>query len=372
MKSLFLSLIVMGAGSINSGAQIQLMVETPPARVFQEIFNQTRWRADGPIKTLSASEFSATDSIRSAIFSEYGFNQVTSQVLKNGDRSITVEIFVMQDSPAAYGVFSFYRPVSSVTTTAPGNLAATCQDGLSFIQNKYYINLKQAGGEPVADLKLVSTLISKALPRGLLLPSLLSKLPEKGHVKNSTVYMMGPNALNRRIQGNGKDIFGMVNGAEALWAEYQEGEEAVSLLLLNYPTQQLAKQYLENGSKELMALFPDKNVLYKREGPLVTLVIGRSNHMAIQLLDQVNYVSSVSWDPKTKPLTVARLFLNVFLFIGISLLFTFGGGLLFGVVRIFARRFFPGKIFDRPGSELIHLDLQTPAGGAAVRMVDKA
>ncbi len=360
MKLIFLSCILTLATSWDGRGQVQLVTHTPPAQIIQEISSKTSWVADGPLKILNPPGLEANDPPRASIFTEYGFSQCALQTLKNGDSSILLEIFEMLDSTAAYGVFTFYRILDSKTAEAPGNLAASSKNGLSFIQNKYYISLKETGADPSPDLKPIAEIISKALPRGLMLPSLLGRLPEKGHVKNSTVYLMGPKALNQIIHGEGKDILGLANGAEALWANYQEEDQIAHLLLVNYPTQQLAKQYLEMGSKELSGLSPDMSVLYKREGPMVTLVIGRSDRLANQLLDQVNYVSTVSWDPKTHPLTVVRLFLNVFLFIGITLLLTFSGGLLFGIIRIFARRFFPGKFFDRPSSQLIHLNLQQP------------
>ncbi len=360
MKLILLSCILILTASWDSSGQVPLVTHTPPDQVIQGIFSKTSWVADGPLRTLNPPGFEKNDPARATIFTEYGFSQVTIQVLKNEKNSISLEIFEMLDSSAAYGAFTFYRTPDSKTSDAPGNLAASSNDGLSFIQNKYYISLKGSGAESSPDLKPIAEIISKALPRGLTLPSLLGRLPEKGHLRNSTVYLMGPKALNQILRAEDKDILGMANGAEALWSNYQEEDQIAHLLLINYPTQQLAKQNLEMGNKALLDLFPNMNVLYKREGPMITLAISRSDHLANQLLDQVNYVSTVSWDPKTQPLTVVKLFLNVFLFIGITLLLTFGGGLLFGIIRILARRFFPGKIFDRPSGALIQLDLHLP------------
>jgi hypothetical protein len=360
MKTFFFTCILILAASLDGRGQSQLATHAPTAQTIQGIISKTSWLADGPLRTLDPPGFEKLDPNRATIMAEYGFSQVTIQALKNGNSSILLEIFEMLDFSAAYGAFTFYRAPDSKTSEAPGNLAASGKNNLSFIQNKYYVRLGEIGSDSIPDPKPIAEIISKSLPHGLLLPPLLGRLPEKGHIKNSTIYSMGPETLNQILHGSGKDIFGMSNGAEAIWASYQEGEQNAHLLLLNYPTQQLARQYLDRGNKELSGLFPDMNVLYKREGPLITMVISRSDSLANQLLDRVNYVSSVSWDPKTHPLTVVRLFLNVFLFIGITLLFTLGGGLLFGITRIVARRFFPGRIFDRPGSELIHLDLQRP------------
>ena len=40
-----------------------------------------------------------------------------------------------------------------------------------------------------------------------------------------------------------------------------------------YPTQQLAGKFLQSGYRQLMRQHPDWQVFYKREGPLVVMVL---------------------------------------------------------------------------------------------------
>ena len=92
---------------------------------------------------------------------------------------------------------------------------------------------------------------------------------------------------------------------------------------------------------------------------MAALVIGaQTPEFGNALLDQVSHVSMVSWDPKTQPLTVARMMINIFIFLGILLLIALAAGLLFAAIRILARQCFPGKLFDRPNMQLIRLNLQ--------------
>src|SRR5262249_32031272 len=144
-------------------------------------------------------------------------------------------------------------------------------------------------------------------------------------------------------------IFGLADGAEAVLADYQFREDHARLLLLYYPTQQLAKKYLDSGYRAYTAQKPQQSVFYRRDGPQVALILGaRSAENATSLLEKISYVSTVSWDPKAQPLSVARMMLNIFTYIGVMLTLTLGAGLLFGVIRILLRRFFPGRFFDRP------------------------
>jgi hypothetical protein len=75
----------------------------------------------------------------------------------------------------------------------------------------------------------------------------------------------------------------------------------------------------------------------------------------------MSYVSMVSWDPKAQPLSVARMMLNIFLYIGFMLALTLTAGIAFGLVRVLLKRFFPNRLFDRPETmEIIRLNLLHP------------
>lgn len=361
MKHFFTSALLIFLFTIGAAGQNQSGQTVSPAKLLEEINLKTGWASTTSPRNLDPIEFAVLKPSQAAILSEYGYRYVAPFSLKKGSLSLSGGIYEMLDPPAAYGVFTFYRPIDAQTRTDLGNMAAVRPNEISFIQNRYYLQLlsSDAGANQSSSLFEIARIISHSLPRGLSLPSLLGKLPEQGHLKNSTLYMMGPLALDTKLHVNKQDIFGLSDGAESLWADYRDGDSSASLLLLQYPTQQLAKMHLESGSRQFNQLHPNENLIYKREGPLAALVIGRPSPLADRLLEQVNYTSTVSLDPKVNPLTVAKLMLNAFLFIGIALLITLGGGICFGLTRILAKKFFPGKIFDRPEGELIHLDLQS-------------
>ena len=102
-----------------------------------------------------------------------------------------------------------------------------------------------------------------------------------------------------------------------------------------YPTQQLAGKYLQSGYQQLMRQHPGWQVFYKREGPLVVMVLESTDpEIASSFLDRVSYVSSVSWDPKAEPLSVGHMMLSVFLYVGAVIAITMVAGLLFGLLRL--------------------------------------
>ena len=157
-----------------------------------------------------------------------------------------------------------------------------------------------------------------------------------------------------------KDPFGLSTGAEAAVAKYEQvGGESATLLLIHYPTQQLARRFLEAGYQQYSSQHPDRPAFYKRDGPMVVMVLAsNSPELATTLLEKVSYVSIVSWDPKVEPPNIGQVMINIFIFCGIMLGITFTAGFTFGIARIVIKRFFPGKVFDRPESmEVIRLHL---------------
>jgi hypothetical protein len=170
---------------------------------------------------------------------------------------------------------------------------------------------------------------------------------------------MGAEALSQLLPLGQKDPFGLSTGAEAAMAKYEHSGESATLLLIHYPTQQLARRMLEAGYQQYSSRYPDQTAFYKRDGPMVVLVLSsNSPELATMLLEKVSYVSMVSWDPKVEPPNIAQVMVNIFNFCGIMLCATFVAGLVFGIARVVIKRFFPGKVFDRPESmEVIRLHL---------------
>jgi hypothetical protein len=117
---------------------------------------------------------------------------------------------------------------------------------------------------------------------------------------------------------------------------------------------------LEKGYRQYSSRYPGQTAFYKRDGPMVVLALAsNSPELATTLLEKVSYVSMVSWDPKVEPPNIGQVMINIFIFCGIMLGITLAAGFTFGIARIVIKRFFPGKVFDRPESmEVIRLHLE--------------
>jgi len=336
--------------------------QTTPSVILDSVQKETGWKATHEAQTYDPKSLANLRSKDALIFDEYGFKRALVQELEQGGKSISIELFEMDDVTAAYGVFTFLRSSAARSLEGIGHLGQQKDSAVSFTQNSYYVTLSsQAPSELVQPVLLkMARVISKGLPKAFQLPPIVTRLPKENLIKESEFFFLGFRALNQKLPLGNSDIFGLANGTEAVLADYQFPGDSAKLMLIYYPTQQLAKKYLENGYRTYMAQNPQRSVFFKRDGPQVALVLdAKSAEAASSLLEKISYVSSVSWDPKAQPIPVARIMLNIFIYTGVMLGLTLGAGLLFALVRVLLKRFYPGRFFDRPEvMDIIRLNLK--------------
>ena len=340
-----------------AGAPIEL--ETLLERLSQE----TGCAPLGPLARHTLADPAAFEPGETEILTEYGFHDLSRQKLRCRNRSLEIRIYRMLDAPAAYGVFTLYRKSDSRVPRGFPRLAEESDQWLAFAQSQFYVRIRRPAlpGGRAAALE-AGRFLARSMPSDWVLPSLVDYLPREHRVAGSEVFLMGHRALSLRIPLGREDLFGLAHGAEALMADFRPPSGSARILLMVYPTQQLAGKYLQSGYRQLMRQHPDWQVFYKREGPLVVMVLDSTDpEVASSFLDKVSYVSSVSWDPKAEPLSVGRMMLSVFLYVGAVIGITLVVGLGFGLLRLLISWLFPGKIFDRQESyEVIRLKLPPP------------
>jgi hypothetical protein len=150
-------------------------------------------------------------------------------------------------------------------------------------------------------------------------------------------------------------LLGFDDSVEMATADYRAGGKTSRLILLLYPTQQIAKKYEEQWA----TTDPNDLPYRKRVGALLALVRGTSDEsVAKAILDGLNYETQVTWDQPRPDLSLREVILTIFTFIGVALLFTVVAGLSFGGLRIFVKARYPDRVFDRPEDmEIIQLKL---------------
>jgi hypothetical protein len=204
------------------------------------------------------------------------------------------------------------------------------------------------------------------------LPGLPAYLPRESYVKNSAKYVMGPVALEKVSAPIPASLVDFNAGAEVVLGNYQGSGGEARLMLISYPTPQIAAEHLRGIEAAAHppstppagtpALGDVGAIFDKRTGPIVVVAAGPlSQSEAQSLLASVNYDADVTWNQNTyatKRDNLANLLVNVIILCAIILGFMLVAGLAFGGFRIAVRRLFPERVFDRPGEmEFISLHL---------------
>jgi len=125
------------------------------------------------------------------------------------------------------------------------------------------------------------------------------------------------------------------------------------LLLIDYPTPQLAEQHLRHLDAVLSAAEKQAGTTVERKGSLLSIVLRPSSTaFAEELRNGVHYQTEVTWNEPTHKITdppwvviLGRIIILTLLFMGLAV----AVGAAFGGVRVLLKTFFPGKVFDRPG-----------------------
>lgn len=282
-------------------------------------------------------------------------------------QSIAVSLYRFGDPSGAY---EFYTSLLEPGQTALdiGDGSASTKNGLRAIVGNFVLRVDATGG-PAAELAAsIASSISKVAD-GTPLPPVRTYMPLAGLVHGTQRYALGPAGFAAAAESLGVPAYGRVSrevgfalGAEAMLAKYSNGRDVGVLLILSYPTPQLAEQHLHH----LQSVLPEANgtdaLQIERRGSLLAMVLPPVNaEYAASLRDSIRYQTAVTWNEPAQSATdppwlviVGRLFLGTAIFC----LLAIGLGIAFGAVRIVTKIFFPGKVFDRPERmEILQLGL---------------
>jgi hypothetical protein len=195
------------------------------------------------------------------------------------------------------------------------------------------------------------------------LPPIRGYLPQ-GFADGTQRYALGPAAFRAALSGLGEaalapltEEVGFDFGAEAMFASYQKAKESGGLLLIDYPTPQLAEQHLRHLEAALSPAAKQAGTTVERKGSLLSLVLRPSSAAFGEVLRSgVRYQTEVTWNEPTHKLTdppwlviLGRILIMTLLFMGLAV----AVGAAFGGLRVLLKIVFPGKVFDRPG----HMDV---------------
>jgi hypothetical protein len=315
------------------------------------------WQAEGPSKASTGKlSLLPQPDLKDAELTEAGLRSSEERNYRNGSDEIRVAVSVFKDPSGAY---QFYTQLlqPGITKVALGEDASFGEHVAIVLVGNFVVAAASPRLKPDSLAELVPILKSKADPTPF--PPLKGYLPEKGLLAGTQKYALGPEgfrasmkAVDQAAYSDLSKIVGFESGVESMLGRYKTAHGEGVLLLLEYPTPQLAEQHLHHLEEALPAEAKQAGVDVQRNASMLSLVFGaKSKEFAQELRKNVNYETQVVRNEAGQTLTdppwvlvLSKIFFLTAIFLGVAT----GLGIAFGGVRVLTKRLFPGKVFDRP------------------------
>lgn len=319
------------------------------------------WEMQGTAQ--KSTDPAAADPTNAAILEEYRFTDVASSTYTRDDgRTLKVRAARFADASGAFGAYTFYLQ-PSMNKEQIGDQGASSGQRVLFYRGDVLVDAQFSKENVMSGAELRE--LAGALPRpngnAANLPTFIEFMPRRGYVANTQKYVMGSVALNALSPPVSADLVDFNASSEVSIGQYDTPSGEATLMLISYPTPQLAAEHLRridaahhlSQPAEGISSVENAGSFYdKRTGPIVAIVSGSiADSDAKSLLGMVNYEASVTWNTPTENTQVRDLYM---LILNIVILCAIVGGLAiiagvaFGGIRILTKRIFPDKVFDRP------------------------
>jgi Family of unknown function (DUF6599) len=328
------------------------------------------WNSTSTV-TVQPSDLEKLAGNNAAVLREYGVALAEQRDFTRGARTITLTLYRIKDSSAAYGAYSFLRTPDMTGANLIEHSSVGRDRALLLIGNLILDATAKDIFSIGEDLSSLAQQLALRAEQGSL-PPLPLYLPVKGRVPRSDRYVLGPVALSALLPLASDDWLGFADGAEAELARYRINGEEYTLLITEYPTPQIANKQLRDlaqrfdldmGQGPAASDTKNKPTLFARQtSSLVAFVVNAHSKAAAEaLLSRVRYETDLTWNEPSFSLTQpgwGTIIVGIITGTGILCLFALIAGIAFGGVRVLVKRFFPGKVFDRASQvEILQLGL---------------
>jgi hypothetical protein len=334
------------------------------------------WQTKGTIT--KSDDPTVADTTDAPVLKEYGFQHLEKASYTRDDgRNLLIKAAVFSDTSGAYGAFTYYQSPDMADETIGGH-GASLGKRVLFYQGNVLVDavFDRMSVMSAAQLRQLAGLLPQAEDSKHNPPSLPMYLPkgtaERNLEKNTTKYVLGPVGLDRVGSPLPASMVDFAAGAEVVMGRYAVNAGDSTLMLIEYPTPQIAAERLRqiDASHHMIQQQPgvasilDVGPFFDaRTGPIIVIASGPlSKSEARSLMSSVSYEADVTWNENTyvsKKDNLANFLFNAIILCGIVVGLALVAGVAFGGLRVLIKRFFPDSVFDRKETvEIISLHLE--------------
>jgi hypothetical protein len=330
------------------------------------------WQMQGTPQT--SAKAASADPTNAPVLNEYRFSDFESANYTRDDgRTLKIRAARFADASGAFGAYTFYLQ-PEMNKEQVGDQGASLGDRVLFYRGHLLIDAQFSKETPMsgAELRELAGILPRPGGSAGNLPSFIQFLPSRHYIANTQKYVMGPAALAALELPVTVDQVDFGASSELTLGHYQTPSGEATLVLIYYPTPQLAAEHLhrieaahgvtDSSHSGVSTINGSGTFFDKRTGPIVAVASGGiSDSDAKTLLGMVNYEASVTWNTPTSDTQVRDLYmliLNIVILCAILAGLAIVAGVAFGGFRILLKRLYPDRVFDRPEQmEFISLHL---------------
>jgi hypothetical protein len=333
------------------------------------------WQVKGAVSR--SDDPGAADAANAPVLREYGFQRLEKAAYTRDDgRNLTIKAAVFADTSGAFGAFTYYYSEDMGQETIGGQ-AAFLNNRVLFYQGNVLVDavFDRMSVMSASQMRQLAGLLPPAEGNKGNPPSLPTRLPkgsDKNLEKNTTKYILGPAALDRVGSPLPAAMVDFKSGAEVVLGKYAANAGDATLMLIEYPTPQIAAERLRqiDASHQITQQQPgvapilDVGPFFDtRTGPIIVIAAGPlSKSEARSLMSSISYEADVTWNENTyvsKKDNLANFLFNAIVLCGIVVGLALVAGVAFGGLRVLVKRYFPDSVFDRRETmEFISLHLE--------------
>lgn len=293
-----------------------------------------------------------------------------SRVYTANGREIHLTLYTLPDTSRAFAAYTLLR-TPQMADSDLASFAAVGQDRVLFLSGRALLAARGTDAASLGDLRALAKLLDRSADQTPP-PQIQAFLPLKNKIDGTEHYAIGPAGFRAAMTALGQpalaplgEKLGFDSEAEAMVAGYRSGGETLALLLVEYPTPQLAGKHQKHIESTLAEIAKGSTSTVLRKGSLLAVILPPGGTAAAQksLLDTVRYETNITWneaaaratDPPM-PVIIVKTIIGTGIFLSLAFLL----GVAFGGFRLLIKRFFPGKVFDRASSmQILQLALNS-------------
>ena len=339
------------------------------------------WQIKGAVA--KSDDPAAADAVNAPVLKEYGFQRLEKAAyIRDDGRNLVIKAAVFRDASGAYGAFTYYNS-AEMGEEIIGRQAAFLNNRVLFYQGNVLVDavFDRMSVMSASQLRQLAGLLPQAEGNNGNPPSLPTYLPksafQKNFEKNTTKYILGPVTLDRVGSPLPASMVDFKSGAEVVIGKYAADAGDATLMLIEYPTPQIASERLRQidashvdpshpvpQQQPGVATILDVGPFFDtRTGPIIVIAAGPlSKSEARSLMSSISYEADVTWNENTyvsKKDNLANFLFNAIVLCGIVVGLALVAGIAFGGLRVLVKRFFPDSVFDRrEAMEIISLHLE--------------